>query len=288
MNCIARREWVGRAYTNVGRVSVALPGKNTLDLTSAAFAAVVLDGRGQVILGVFSAITGVVIVQRFDAEFIGVEQVFEQLLHRHFSGREARRIVVSVGRDRLVDKLLHDTHQLQITVVVRHLPQQLVGVLQVFVIRHHLAQDTVLGRFDTHVAARRLNAVGGVGDLRRGLGRHQRGERGVAQAVGFNGFAQCFPVVVQGFADDAVQIFLIGIDRQDALRIGGFVEPRAGALLDSQLVRGLQQIVLNRFERFVRQVVGAAVGVAFAMLRQIVSEVDHADTQRTTPPSHRV
>ena len=101
--------------------------------------------------------------------------------------------------------------------------------------------------------------------------------------MGFNGFAQCFPVVVQGFADDAVQIFLIGIDRQDALRIGGFVEPRAGALLDSQLVRGLQQIVLNRFERFVRQVVGAAVGVAFAMLRQIVSEVDHADTQRTTP-----
>lgn len=136
MNCIARREWVGRAYTNVGRVSVALPGKNTLDLTSAAFAAVVwMDGAGH--LGVFSAITGVVIVQRFDAEFIGVEQVFEQLLHRHFSGREARRIVVSVGRDRLVDKLLHDTHQLQITVVVRHLPQQLVGVLQVFVIRHH-------------------------------------------------------------------------------------------------------------------------------------------------------
>ncbi|VFS25684.1 Uncharacterised protein [Serratia liquefaciens] len=93
---------------------------------------------------------------------------------------------------------------------------------------------------------------------------------------------------MQGFADDAVQIFLIGIDRQDALRIGGFVEPRAGALLDSQLVRGLQQIVLNRFERFVRQVVGAAVGVAFAMLRQIVSEVDHADTQRTTPIAPRL
>lgn len=71
--------------TSVGRVSVAPPGKNTLDLTSAAFAAVVLNGRGQVILSVFSAITGVVIVQRFDAEFIGVEQVFQQLLHRHFS-----------------------------------------------------------------------------------------------------------------------------------------------------------------------------------------------------------
>lgn len=76
--------------------------------------------------------------------------------------------------------------------------------------------------------------------------------------MGFNGLAKRFPVVVQGFADDAVQVFFVGIDRQDTLRIGGFVEPRAGALFDSQLVGGLQQIVLNRFERFVGQVVGAA------------------------------
>ena len=40
---------------------------------------------------------------------------------------------------------------------------------------------------------------------------------------------------MQRFADDAVQVFLLGLDRQDTLRIGGFIEPRAGALLDSQL-----------------------------------------------------
>ena len=90
---------------------------------------------------------------------------------------------------------------------------------------------------------------------------------------------------MQRLISDGIQIFLIGIDRQDPFRVSGFVKPRARALLFSQLIRRFQQVILNRFEGFMRQVVGAAVGVAFTVLRQVVSEVDHTNTQRTT--THR-
>ena len=82
-----------------------------------------------------------------------------------------------------------------------------------------------------------------------------------------------FPVVMQGFADDSIQVFFIGIDRQNAFRIGGFVKPRACALLFRQLVRRFQQVILNRFKGFVSQVIGAAVRVAFTVFRQPVSVV---------------
>ena len=58
----------------------------------------------------------------------------------------------------------------------------------------------------------------------------------------------------------ASRSFFVGVDRQNAFRVGGFVEPRARALLFRQLVRGFHQVVLDRFERLVRQIVGAAVG----------------------------
>ena len=103
--------------------------------------------------GVFRTITGVVIVQRFHAKFVGGQQVFQQLLHRYLAGREARRVVVSIGRDRLVDKLLHDTHQLEVAVVVWHFPQQLVVVTQRFVIRYHLTQHAVFRRFNADARA---------------------------------------------------------------------------------------------------------------------------------------
>ena len=59
---------------------------------------------------------------------------------------------------------------------------------------------------------------------------------------------QRFPVVVQRLAGNAIEILFIGIDRQNAFSVGGFVEPRAGTLLFRQLVGGFQQPVLNRFE----------------------------------------
>ena len=90
---------------------------------------------------------------------------------------------------------------------------------------------------------------------------------------------------MQGFADDSIQVFFIGIDRQNAFRIGGFVKPRACALLFRQLVRRFQQVILNRFKGFVSQVIGAAVRVAFTVFRQPVGIVDNANTQRTT--THR-
>ena len=56
-----------------------------LNLTCAAFAAIILNGWHHIVLGIFRAVAGVLIIQRFDPELIGGEQVFEQLLHRHFS-----------------------------------------------------------------------------------------------------------------------------------------------------------------------------------------------------------
>ncbi|MNT11422.1 hypothetical protein D3C72_1463010 [compost metagenome] len=132
------------------------------------------------------------------------------------------------------------------------------------------------------MTARRLDAVGGVGDLRGGLGRHQRRKGGVTQTVRFDRFTQTFPVEMQRLADDTVQIFLVGIDRQNAFRVGSFVEPRARALLFRQLIRGFHQVILNGFESFMRQVIGAAVGVTLTVFRQPVGKVDHANTQRTT------
>ena len=101
--------------------------------------------------------------------------------------------------------------------------------------------------------------------------------------MSLDGLAQAFPVEVQRLADDRIQVFLVSVDWQNAFRVGGFVEPRARALLFRQLVGRFHQVVLNRFERLVRQVVGAAVGVTLAVFRQPVGEVDHADTQGTTP-----
>ena len=96
--------------------------------------------------------------------------------------------------------------------------------------------------------------------------------------MSFNGLAQAFPVEVQRLADDRIQVFFVGVDRQNAFRVGGFIEPRARALFFRQLVGGFHQVVLNGFERLVRQIVGAAVGVTLAVFRQPVGEVDHADT----------
>lgn len=87
---------------------------------------------------------------------------------------------------------------------------------------------------------------------------------------------------MQRLISDGIQIFLIGIDRQDPFRVSGFVKPRARALLFRQLIRRFQQVILNGFEGFMRQVVGAAVGEGLPCFA-VVSEVDHTNTQRTTP-----
>jgi|GEM_PF-4906862 len=73
--CICRPD---KAFTPPSGITIS-------DLTCAAFAAIVLNGWHQIVLGIFRAVTGVLIIQRFDPELIGGEQVFEQLLHRHFS-----------------------------------------------------------------------------------------------------------------------------------------------------------------------------------------------------------
>src|SRR5690606_5437221 len=114
--------------------------------------------------------------------------------------------------------------------------------------------------------ARRLDAVGGVGDLAGGLRRHQGREGRVAQAVGLDVGAQLFPVQVQRLGADGVQVALVGVDRQDALGVGGFLETGAGATFLGQAVGGLEQVILEGLEGAVGEGVGRAVGVLHAVL----------------------
>lgn len=54
------------------------------------------------------------------------------------------------------------------------------------------------------------------------------------------------------------------------------------ALLFRQFVGRFKQIVLNGFKGFMRQIIGAAVGITLTVFRQPVGEVNHANAQRTT------
>ena len=90
----------------------------TSNLTSSARAAVILN----IGLRIVRAVAGVMVVQGFDAVFVGGEQVFEHLLHRYAAAFEAFGVVAGVGGNGLVDEFLHDADQLQIAVVAAHLP----------------------------------------------------------------------------------------------------------------------------------------------------------------------
>ncbi|CRZ92609.1 Uncharacterised protein [Vibrio cholerae] len=50
------------------------------------------------------------VVQGFHTKLIRCQQILEQFFHRYFARIEIAWIVVSIGRDRLVNELLHDTH----------------------------------------------------------------------------------------------------------------------------------------------------------------------------------
>merc|ERR1712000_663704 len=118
-----------------------------------------------IFLRIFHAITGVVIVQSLHTVFVGGEQIFQQLLHRYLAA-ETGRVVVGVSGDRLINELLHNTNQLQVTVVVRNLPQQLVIGLQCLVVRYDLFENAVFTLLNTDVTAWWFDTVGGVGNLR--------------------------------------------------------------------------------------------------------------------------
>src|SRR5690606_11257474 len=191
-----------------------------LDLARAACATVVLYFAMRII----GTVAGVVVVQGLHTVFVGQQQVLEQLLHRYATTLEPLWVIVGVRRDRLVNELLHHANQLQVVVVTRHLPQQLVLILIFFKFRHHLTQDAVLGLLDGHQATRRLNTIGGIGNLAGGFRRHQGGQGGVAQTVLDDVSTQGFPIQVQRLVANTVYIFLVGVGRQQSLGIGCFVK----------------------------------------------------------------
>src|SRR5690606_27509117 len=172
--------------------------------------------------------------------------------------------------------------QLQVVVVTRHLPQQLVLILIFFKFRHHLTQDAVLGLLDGHQATGRLNTVGGIGDLAGGFRRHQGCQGRVAQTVLDDVSTQGFPVQVQRLVANTVYIFLVGVGRQQSLGIGCFVKGVARTVFTRQLYRSLQQVVLDSFKGTVGQAQRCRVGVTGAVLGQVVSVVDDANAQGAT------
>ena len=91
--------------------------------------------------------------------------------------------------------------------------------------------------------------------------------------------AQFFPVVVQGLAADAVEVFFVGVDGQHAFGVHGLAEQGAGAVFFGQLYGSFEQIVLHGFEGPVGEGEGGIVAVAYAVFGQIIGVVDHADAQ---------
>ncbi len=174
----------------------------TSNLTSPACAAVILN----IGLRIVRAIAGVVVVQGFDAVFVGGQQVFEHLFHGTLlpSNLPGRRRCWRKSPDR---RILHHADKFQVAFVARKLPQGFVGVFQGFKFRYDLFQDTVFRCFDRYQSARRLDAVGSVGDLRTGFRRHECGQGGVAQTVFDDVGAQAFPVAQQWFAAHGIQVF---------------------------------------------------------------------------------
>ena len=134
------------------------------------------------------------------------------LFHGNFVAFEFTRIVGGVGGNRLIDEFLHHADKFQVVFVARKLSQGFVGVFQGFKFRYDLFQNTVFRCFNRYQSARRLDAVGGVGDLRTGFRRHERGQGRVSQAVFDDVGTQAFPVAQQRFAAHGIQVFFVGVD----------------------------------------------------------------------------
>ena len=66
-----------------------------LNFTSSTCAAVILN----ISLGIVRTVAGVVVVQGFDAVFIGGQQVFQHLFHGNFTAFEFAWIVGGIGRN---------------------------------------------------------------------------------------------------------------------------------------------------------------------------------------------
>ena len=247
----------------------------TSNLTSPAGAAVVLD----VGLGVVRAVAGVVVIQGFHAVFVGGEQVFEHLFHGNFVALEFGGVVGGVGGDGLIDEFLHHADEFQVAVVAGKLPQGFVLVFEGFKLGYDLFEDAVFGGFDGNEAARGLDAVGGVGNLRTGFRRHECGEGGVAQAVFDDVLAQAFPIEVQRLGADGIEVFFVGVDGQLALRINGLAEQGTRAVFFGEVYRGFEEVILHGFKGAVGEADSRAVAVFHAVFGEVIGVVDHADTE---------
>ena len=116
-----------------------MKNRTLLNLTSSTCAAVILN----ISLGVVRTIAGVMVVQGFDAVFVGGQQVFQHLFHGNFAAFKFIRVVGGIGGNRLIDEFLHYADKLQVAFVAGKLPQGFVGIFQGFKLRYDLFQNTV-------------------------------------------------------------------------------------------------------------------------------------------------
>ena len=93
------------------------------------------------------AIAGVVVIKRLHPHAIRIQQISQHLLHWHAAIGEARRVIVGIGRNRLIDELLHDRHFGQVAKVISDVPQVLVSVANARKFRHDIFTTPSLDDF---------------------------------------------------------------------------------------------------------------------------------------------
>lgn len=109
------------------------------NLTSPTSATIILN----IGLRIVRTVSGVVVVQGFDAVFVGGQQIFQHLFHGNFVAFELARVVGGIGGNRLIDEFLHYADKFQVAFVAGKLPQGFVGIFQGFKFRYDLFQNTV-------------------------------------------------------------------------------------------------------------------------------------------------
>ena len=116
-----------------------MKNRTLLNLTSSTSATIILN----IGLRIVRAVAGIVVVQGFDAVFIGGQQVFQHLFHGNFAAFKFVRVVGGIGGNRLINEFLHYADEFQVAFVAGKLPQGFVGIFQGFKFRYDLFQNTV-------------------------------------------------------------------------------------------------------------------------------------------------
>ena len=181
----------------------------------------------------------------------------------------------------MVDVLLQDRRDLEITFRAGLIPQELVPVLQPPIFRHHLLENTILAALYADVCAGWLNAIGCIAELARAFAGHEGHEGGVPYAVLACRGTEVIPGHAFAMRNELVDLLLPGVNWHDALCVLGVAGSVAGSLFACQIDRRLDQIIAPCFGILVDHFQGRIVAVLETVLGQPVGKIDDSDTKRT-------